>query len=168
MAGPVTLEYQSDVIIYTVGRHTSFFPQMQHMKTSSALFAGSAVLVAGLLGGAVPVLAHHSFAAEYDIAKPITLTGVVTNVEWMNPHARFYIDVKDDKGTVTNWEFELGSPNGLARRGWTGKSMKPGDEVSVDGYLAKDGSNLANARNVKLADGRKLFAGTTGFDSPKE
>ena len=138
------------------------------MKARIALLTATAALAAGLLGTATPVLAHHSFAAEYDSAKPITLTGAVTKVEWMNPHARFYMDVKDDKGTVTNWEFELGSPNGLARRGWTRNSMKPGDEVIVDGYLAKDGSNLANARNIKLADGRKLFAGSTGFDSPKE
>jgi hypothetical protein len=114
------------------------------------------------------VFAHHSFAAEYDNAKPIALTGTVTKVEWMNPHARFYMDVKDDKGTVTNWEFELGSPNGLARRGWTRNSMKEGDKVIVDGYMAKDGSNLANARNVKLADGRKLFAGSTDDGSPQK
>jgi hypothetical protein len=120
------------------------------------------------LAVAAPVFAHHSFAAEYDSARPVTLTGSVTKVEWLNPHARFYMDVKDDKGNVTNWEFELGSPNGLARHGWTRNSMKPGDQIIVDGYLAKDGSNLANARNVKLADGRKLFAGSTGFDSPPE
>src|SRR5579863_3324132 len=106
-------------------------------------------IVLGL--SAMPALAHHSFAAEYDNKAPVDLTGTVTKVEWMNPHARFYLDVKDDKGNVTNWEFELGSPNGLARRGWTRSSMKIGDVVIVDGYMAKDGSNLANARNVKLA-----------------
>ena len=118
------------------------------------------VLACGLAGAALPVLAHHSFAAEYDAAKPVTLKGSVTKVEWMNPHARFYIDVKDDSGTVTNWEFELGSPNGLMRQGWTRNSMKIGDSVSVQGSLAKDGSNLANARTVKLSDGRRLFAGS--------
>ena len=116
---------------------------------------------AGLLLASVPMLAHHSFAAEYDRGKPITLTGAVTKVEWMNPHARFYVDVKDDSGTVTNWEFELGSPNGLMRNGWTRNSLKPGDMVTIEGSLAKDGSKLVNASNVKLADGKRLFAGSS-------
>src|SRR5665213_295352 len=98
---------------------------------------------------AMPALAHHSFAAEYDAKKPIDLTGTVTKVEWMNPHARFYMDVKDNAGKVTNWEFELGSPNGLMRQGWTRHSLKEGDVINVQGSLAKDGSSLANARNVK-------------------
>ncbi|HLK46593.1 MAG TPA: DUF6152 family protein [Bryobacteraceae bacterium] len=125
--------------------------------------------LAAVLGlAAVPALAHHSFAAEYDAAKPVTLTGTVTKVEWMNPHARFYIDVKDDAGKVTNWEFELGSPNGLMRRGWTRNSLKPGDTVTVNGSLAKDGSSLANARTIKLADGRQVFAGSaTETGDPK-
>jgi len=121
-----------------------------------------AVLLAGVsMLAAVPVWAHHSFAAEYDRNKPITLTGTVTKVEWMNPHARFYVDVKDDAGKVTNWEFELGSPNGLMRMGWTRNSLKPGDVVSIEGSQAKDGANLVNARSVKLADGRKVFAGSS-------
>lgn len=117
---------------------------------------------------AVPAIAHHSFAAEYDAAKPVTLTGTVTKVEWMNPHARFYIDVKDDAGKVNNWEFELGSPNGLMRRGWTRNSLKEGDVVTVDGSLAKDGSKLANARKIKLADGRQVFAGSATETGDKE
>ena len=120
-----------------------------------------ALLVTGTgLLAAIPMFAHHSFAAEYDRNRPIKLTGKVTKVEWMNPHARFYVDVKDDAGKVTNWEFELGSPNGLMRQGWTRNSLKEGDVVTVEGSLAKDGSNLANSRTVKLADGRKVFAGS--------
>jgi hypothetical protein len=122
----------------------------------------------GLLLAAMPALAHHSFAAEYDAAKPVTLKGTVTKVEWMNPHARFYIDVKDDGGAVTNWEFELGSPNGLMRAGWTRNSLKQGDEVTVNGSLAKDGSHLANARTVVLADGRKVFAGSSENENNKQ
>src|SRR5579864_4036025 len=106
----------------------------------------------------LPLAAHHSFAAEYDSTKPVLLQGVVTKVEWMNPHARFYIDVKDDTGKVTNWELELTSPNGLKRNGWNRNSLKEGDTVTVEGYLAKDGSKLANARSVELADGRKVLS----------
>jgi hypothetical protein len=132
------------------------------MKITSMLL----MVAAGAVSVAVPALAHHSFAAEYDSAKPITLNGSVTKMEWMNPHARFYVDVKDANGTVTNWEFELGSPNGLMRRGWTRNSLKPGDQISVEGYLAKDGSKLCNARQVTLADGRKVFAGATDDGGP--
>ena len=99
--------------------------------------------------------AHHSFAAEYDAAKPVTLKGAVTRVEWTNPHARFYVDVKDDKGTVTNWNLELASPNVLARQGWTRKSLNVGDVITVEGSLAKDGSKMANARVVTLATGKR-------------
>ena len=107
-----------------------------------------------------PVLAHHSFAAEYDINKPVSLTGAVTKLEWQNPHVRFYIDVKDDAGTVTNWELTMGGPNGLLRRGWTRNLIKIGDTVTVSGYLARDGSHLANARTIRLSNGKELFGGT--------
>ena len=111
------------------------------------------------------IVAHHSFAAEYDAKKPATLTGTVTKVEWTNPHVRFYIDVKDQAGMVTNWEFTMGAVNGLLRRGWTMKMLAPGDSVRVDGYLARDGSHLANARIVTLSDGRKMSGGTAA-DAP--
>jgi hypothetical protein len=121
---------------------------------------GILLVGAGLLITAAPVFAHHSFAAEYDSTKPVDVKGVVTKVEWTNPHARFYVDVKDEKGGVTNWNFELASPNVLSRNGWTRHSLKEGDAISVQGSKAKDGANLANARTVTLADGRKVFAGS--------
>ena len=117
------------------------------------------VLIAGL-GLLVPALAHHSFQAEYDASKPVTLNGVVTKVEWTNPHARFYIDVKDDSGTVTNWNLELASPNALRRLGWTRDFLQVGSVVTVFGARAKDSSNLANARSITRADGRKMVAGS--------
>src|ERR1700722_1798282 len=117
----------------------------------------SVLVAAGLSVAAIPALAHHSFAAEYDSNKPVKLNATVTKVEWTNPHARFYADAKDANGTMAKWEFELGSPNGLMRRGWTRNSLKEGDQIVVEGYVAKDGSNLVNARTVSLADGRKIF-----------
>ncbi len=120
----------------------------------------------GLVMSVASVAAHHSFAAQYDADKPVTLKGTVTKVEWTNPHARFYVDVKDDKGVVTTWNLELASPNVLIRNGWTRKSLTIGDEITVEGALAKDGSKMANARVVKLADGRRVFAGSSGGDAP--
>jgi hypothetical protein len=123
-----------------------------------------AVIVAGLglLLSAGPALAHHAFAAEYDSKKPIKLTGTVTKLEWLNPHTWFYIDVKDDNGKVTNWGFEMGSPNILLRAGWTRNSMNPGDVVTVEGSRAKDGSNNANVKVVTLAStGQRLFAASS-------
>ena len=139
------------------------------MKTMLLTLAAGLVL----LGASVPVLAHHSFAAEFDSAKPITLTGVVTKVEWMNPHTHFYIDVKDENGKVINWDLETGSPNGLSRQGWTRNSLKVGDTVTVQAFHAKDGTSLASARQVTLTDGRKVFAGSAddygpGADNSKQ
>ena len=127
---------------------------------------GVLVTLVGLLVSAVPVPAHHSFAAEYDANKPLTLKGTVTKIEWTNPHARFYIDVKDEKGVTTNWNLELASPNGLVRNGWTRKSLTIGDEVTVQGSAARDGSKMANARVVTLSNGRQVFAGSSGGDAP--
>ena len=124
------------------------------------------LVLASVLGViAPPVLAHHSFAADYDASKPITLRGTVTKFEWMNPHARFSIDVKDDSGGVTNWEFELGSPNTLMRSGWTRNSLKIGDEVVVKGCRSKDYSNQGNATSILSGDGKIVLSGVSGGES---
>ena len=128
-----------------------------------ALAIGTALLLT-----TVSAFAHHSFAAEYDANKPITLTGTVTKVEWMNPHIFFYVDVKDSDGKVTNWRGEGGNLSGLMRRGWRKDSLKIGDLVTFEGSLAKNGQPLVNARSVTLADGKKLFAGSSGGDDYSE
>lgn len=126
------------------------------------MFAGVALTVAMALAAA-PVAAHHSFAAEFDITKPVTLTGKVTKLEWTNPHAYLFIDVQDPQtGAVTNWEIEMGSPNGLTRLGWTRNALKPGDGVTVEGSLGRTKPNLANARSVVMtATGKKLGAASS-------
>ena len=129
-------------------------------RVASVLLCVTAGLVSTL-----PAAAHHSFPAQYDINKPITLTGKVTKVEWTNPHIFIYADVTDDKGAVVNWAFEMGGPNSLIRQGWKRDSLKPDDMVTIEGSLARDGSHLVNARSV-MVDGRKLFAGSTGGDAP--
>ena len=116
------------------------------------------VLGAGL-SMAVPALAHHSFAAEFDMRQPIQLQGTVTKVRWINPHTWIHIDVKKPDGTVEPWEIEAGTPNTLFRLGFTRDSLKPGTVINVDGYLARDGSHRANGRDMTLPDGRKLFMG---------
>lgn len=107
---------------------------------------------------ALPVLAHHSFATQYDADAPVSLSGTVTAVEWTNPHARFYLDVESADGTRVNWNFELASPNVLRRNGWYRNSLKVGDHITVEGSQARDGSHMANARTVTLADGTQVFA----------
>jgi hypothetical protein len=129
----------------------------QNMKTRSAWIVAVTLIVAA----AAPVFAHHSFAAEFDANKSINLTGSLTKLDWINPHARLYIDVKGPDGKVVNWEIELGPPAILLRNGWTKNSVKAGDMLIVSGSLAKDGTNLANARSVTLADGTKVFAGSS-------
>jgi hypothetical protein len=133
------------------------------MKTTSSVLAVSiALLVAQRT-----VLGHHAFSAEFDATKPVTLTGTVAKIEWTNPHAHIFVDVNDQGGTVTSWNFETGSPNALMRRGWSRSSLKPGDMITVSGYLAKDGSHLANARSVTLSDGRTVFAGSSVENQPQ-
>jgi hypothetical protein len=125
------------------------------------------VALMGLLLAVAPVMAHHSFSAEYDSSKKVELKGIVTKVDWMNPHVYFYMDVKDDNGEITNWALEMGPPNGLQRNGWTRNTMKVGDEVVVEGTLAKDGSKQANARSVTMANtGKRLGAGSSETTNP--
>src|ERR1700676_5606383 len=119
----------------------------------------------GLLLGALPAVAHHSFAAQYDEKKPVKVTGIVRKVEWTNPHSRMYLDVKDANGTVTVWNFEFGSPNHLFRAGWTRDTVKEGDQITIEGWGAKDGTHMAQTRQVILADGRKVPGFSRGGDS---
>ena len=133
------------------------------MKTTLAVV----VVAAGVLLAARPIVAHHAFAAEFDANKPVKLTGTVTKVDWKNPHAWFFIDVTDETGKVTNWGWELGSPNGLMRAGWTRSSMKVGDVITVEGSRARDGSNIANAQTVTVtSSGQRLFAASSRGQQP--
>jgi hypothetical protein len=132
------------------------------MRRMLAAAAAIAVTVVG-----VPLGAHHAFSAEFDANQPVTLKGAVTKVEWINPHSWLYIDVKDPAtGKVVSWKVEMGAPNQLLRRGWNKNSLPAGTEVVVEGYRAKNGSDIANGGNVTLADGRKLFVGSSGTGAP--
>ena len=131
------------------------------------MFLKFAILLALLaLAAALPVAAHHSFAAEFDGSKAIRLQGTLTKIEWTNPHTYFYMNVKDEKGIVVNWGCEAGSPGALSRRGFKRGDIKLGDALIVDGYLAKDGSRLIDARRVTLPDGRIVSGGSAGDGGP--
>jgi hypothetical protein len=132
------------------------------MRISAALVLGIGLAIASREAGA-----HHSFAAEFDAAKPFKLTGAVTKIEWQNPHAWLHMDVVDSETKkVTNWAVELNSPNALMRAGWTRNTLKEGDVITVEGSLAKDGSPTGNARSVTTSAGQKLFAGSSQDATP--
>lgn len=131
------------------------------MRRKTCLALASLVLAVG-----APVLAHHSFAAEFDATKAVRLTGTLTKIEWTNPHSYFYIDVKDEKGAVANWACEGAPPGAFSRRGFKKGDLKIGDTLVVDGYRAKDGSRLMDARRVTLPDGRNIYGGTPGDGGP--
>ena len=126
------------------------------------------IALAGLLLGMSPVQAHHAFAAEYDGKKQVHLEGVVTQMEWINPHTWIHIDVTEPDGKVTSWMIEGGSPNILLRRGFNKGSLEKGQKISIDGFQAKDGSNRANGSNITYPDGKKLFLGSSGEGNPVE
>lgn len=123
---------------------------------------GVLVVAFGLSCLAAPLAAHHSWAADYDASKPVTVKGVVTKVEWTNPHTHFYIESKDEKGTVTLWNFEMASTLALERSGWSRKTLQPGDEVTITGFGGRAVTERAIAQTITTADGRALFAGKLG------
>lgn len=130
------------------------------MKTKAGFLIGAFLL------SMVSTFAHHAFNAEYDASKLTRWAGTVTKVEWTNPHARFYVDVKDEGGTVTSWNFELGSTVQLRRQGWSHDSLRPGDQITVEGYPAKDGAKLASAKKVTFADGHTVLGGSPSDAKP--
>jgi len=134
------------------------------MRTPHVVIAAALLVVVASAGR--PVSAHHSFAAEFDSNKPVTLSGAVTKVEWGNPHIWVYLDVKDERGSLQHWQCEGGAPNTLTRNGWSSNSLKTDGQITIEGFVAKDGSKTCNMRSVKLPDGRTVFAGTSGDGAP--
>jgi Family of unknown function (DUF6152) len=126
----------------------------------------AALLILALSASVLPMEAHHSFAAEYDASKAVRITGVISKVEWTNPHSYLYIDVKDGQGNLLTWTCEGGAPNALSRRGFRKNDIKIGDTVTIDGYGAKDGSHLMDARRITLTDGRSFYSGSPGDGGP--
>ena len=133
------------------------------MQTRLFLAAVSVLMLAG-----APVVAHHAFAAEFDGSKPVTLKGTVIKMEWVNPHAWLHMEVKGPDGRAVAWAIEGGAPNALLRRGWNKNSVPPGTQLTVEGFRAKDGSNRANGREATLANGQKLFIGSSGTGAPAD
>ena len=137
----------------------------RYISGFSAIVLG--VLVLGLMTAAIPAAAHHAFSAEFDSSKPVTMTGIVTKIEWTNPHVWFYVDVYEDDGSAESWGFEMGPPHLLQGRGWTRTSMNIGDEVTIDGSLARNGTNRVNARTVVMVStGERLGAGSSQNRTP--
>jgi hypothetical protein len=140
-------------------KHRLFWPLPPGLALSRSNLRLGHVLVS-LFSAALPASAHHSFAAEYDRTKMVTLDGIVTKVEWENPHTWLYLDVKKEDGTPVSWAVEAANPSALIHAGWHKDSLKPGDKVKVEAYTAKNGSNTASARSITLPDGKRVFAGS--------